>query len=153
MKIGAASFLLTESSILLGLKKRGFGSGKWNGFGGKILPDEQPELAAVREIQEESELVVAPSDLEVMGEVNFYFAGVYVFQVFVFLVRKWPGQEKETEEMRPERLSLSAIPYEQMWVSDSKWLPLVLSGKKIKARTDFDESGEVLEKFSYEELV
>lgn len=28
--------LRNNGSILLGMKKRGFGVGKWNGFGGKI---------------------------------------------------------------------------------------------------------------------
>ena len=34
--------------ILLGMKKRGFGSGKWNGFGGKVEPNETIEDAAKR---------------------------------------------------------------------------------------------------------
>lgn len=29
-----------EDKILLGFKKRGFGAGKWNGFGGKVEPGE-----------------------------------------------------------------------------------------------------------------
>lgn len=28
--------LRNNGSILLGMKKRGFGKGKWNGFGGKV---------------------------------------------------------------------------------------------------------------------
>lgn len=34
--------------ILLGMKKRGFGMGKWNGFGGKIEGDETTEEGARR---------------------------------------------------------------------------------------------------------
>lgn len=34
--------------ILLGLKKRGFGEGKWNGFGGKVEPGETIPQAAAR---------------------------------------------------------------------------------------------------------
>lgn len=34
--------------ILLGLKKRGFGEGKWNGFGGKVEPGETIHQAAAR---------------------------------------------------------------------------------------------------------
>ena len=29
-------FLRDGSKVLLGMKKRGFGAGKWNGFGGKV---------------------------------------------------------------------------------------------------------------------
>lgn len=34
--------------VLLGMKKRGFGAGKWNGFGGKVQPGETIEQAAHR---------------------------------------------------------------------------------------------------------
>lgn len=41
-------FVRNRDKILLGLKKRGFGSGKWNGFGGKVMPGERITEAAVR---------------------------------------------------------------------------------------------------------
>ena len=37
-----------DSRILLGLKKRGFGVGNWNGFGGKVHQDESIRQGAVR---------------------------------------------------------------------------------------------------------
>lgn len=37
--------------VLLGMKKRGFGAGKWNGFGGKVQPGETIEDAARRYIK------------------------------------------------------------------------------------------------------
>jgi 8-oxo-dGTP pyrophosphatase MutT (NUDIX family) len=40
--------------ILLGMKKRGFGEGKWNGFGGKKEPAETMAECAQRELREES---------------------------------------------------------------------------------------------------
>lgn len=36
------------NQFLLGLKKRGFGVGKWNGFGGKVDQNESIEDAAHR---------------------------------------------------------------------------------------------------------
>lgn len=36
------------NAILLGLKKRGFGKGKWNGFGGKVEENETVAEGAVR---------------------------------------------------------------------------------------------------------
>ena len=41
-------FVRKDDEILLGMKKRGFGTGKWNGFGGKIEAGETIEQAAVR---------------------------------------------------------------------------------------------------------
>ena len=39
--------------MLLGMKKRGFGTGKWNGFGGKVEVGETVADAAQRELEEE----------------------------------------------------------------------------------------------------
>ena len=50
----ASPFASPYSRLLLGMKKRGFGAGKWNGFGGKIEPGETPRQAAIREIREEA---------------------------------------------------------------------------------------------------
>lgn len=41
-------FPLRENQVLLGYKKRGFGKGWWNGFGGKVKSDESVEDAAKR---------------------------------------------------------------------------------------------------------
>lgn len=42
------AFITKDGQILLGLKKRGFGEGKWNGFGGKTNSGETIANAAVR---------------------------------------------------------------------------------------------------------
>ena len=45
-------FIIEKDSILLGMKKRGFGAGWWNGFGGKVQQGETIEEAAKRSIKE-----------------------------------------------------------------------------------------------------
>ncbi|XP_062359656.1 oxidized purine nucleoside triphosphate hydrolase isoform X2 [Cinclus cinclus] len=50
--------VVQPSRVLLGMKKRGFGAGLWNGFGGKVQPGESIEEAARRELLEESGLTV-----------------------------------------------------------------------------------------------
>ena len=44
--------------VLLGMKKRGFGAGRWNGFGGKVHDGESIEEAARRELKEEAGITV-----------------------------------------------------------------------------------------------
>lgn len=39
-----------QGRLLLGLKRRGFGEGYVNGFGGKVEPGEGIEEAAIREV-------------------------------------------------------------------------------------------------------
>lgn len=53
------------SSVLLGLKLRGFGAGKFNGFGGKVEPGERIRDAAMREMKEEAGI---ESDAETSSE-------------------------------------------------------------------------------------
>ena len=48
---------VAHQRILLGRKKRGFGEGKYNGFGGKIEEGESARDAVVREIREEAGLL------------------------------------------------------------------------------------------------
>lgn len=47
-KVLTLAFIRETSRILLGLKKKGFGEGRWNGFGGKVEPGETIHEAAVR---------------------------------------------------------------------------------------------------------
>ena len=47
-------FVRKDDKILLGMKKRGFGKGKYNGFGGKKEDNETIHDAAIRELREES---------------------------------------------------------------------------------------------------
>lgn len=62
--------------VLLGEKKRGFGMGKWNGFGGKVDPgDASIVAAAAREIQEEANVTVRERDLDPRGVLLFTFEG------------------------------------------------------------------------------
>ncbi|KAG4070235.1 hypothetical protein HA402_003925 [Bradysia odoriphaga] len=51
-----------KQRLLLGLKKRGFGLGKYNGFGGKVEENESIDDAALRELNEECGLSVSDSN-------------------------------------------------------------------------------------------
>ncbi|XP_037783471.1 7,8-dihydro-8-oxoguanine triphosphatase-like [Penaeus monodon] len=53
-KLLTLMFIREGEKILLGYKKRGFGQGRWNGFGGKVEAGETPEQAAIRETKEEA---------------------------------------------------------------------------------------------------
>jgi mutator protein MutT len=123
-------FLLKDDQILLAMKKRGFGAGRWNGVGGKIDPGETIEQAAVRECQEE--IGVTPEDLEQVAFHRFTFPDdTPDMLAHVFLCRSWKGEPTETEEMAPCWFAVKDIPYGEMWDDDIIWLPAVLAGKKL----------------------
>jgi ADP-ribose pyrophosphatase YjhB (NUDIX family) len=152
MKVGTVCFVLDEAGerILLAMKKEGFGEGKWNGFGGKPRLGEDIKAAAVREIREESELIVRPVDLQEAGIVDFYFAGELKYKVFVFLAYDWTGEPAETGEMRPQWFPIDGIPYDGMWDSDRLWLPMVLARGRGHGRIYYDAAGEKTESFFWE---
>lgn len=149
MKQSTLCFCRTDEHVLLAMKKRGFGSGKWNGYGGKVQEGESPATAAIRELEEESGLVVQEKDLHHVALVRFYFDGTPVFECFVYITDTWQNDPVETDEMRPQWYSLDALPYEEMWAADAKWLPLILQGEKIEADVEFNADGSVVEGFRY----
>ena len=61
--------LRRNEEILLAMKKRGFGEGKYNGVGGKIEGTETPEATMLRETKEE--IGVTPIQYEKVGVVSF----------------------------------------------------------------------------------
>ena len=149
MKIANICFLLMADEVLLAMKKRGFGVGKWNGPGGKVKAGETVEKSVVREIKEEIGVEVLEKDLEKVGEIEFYFPEQNGWDVFVhiFFSRKWKGDPIESDEMKPEWFKISEIPLDKMWVDDKYWLPDALAGKKFKAKFYFRGSGEEVDHY------
>ncbi len=148
MKTATVCFLIHDDEICLGLKKRGFGVNKYNGFGGKVgdkpeFKDETVEKSAEREGQEEFGITI--KSLQKVGEICFNFPQNEGWGqiVHVFLCTNWEGNPQESEEMKPVWFKISDIPYGQMWDDDKYWLPKVLNGKKIKASFEFDKEGTV----------
>lgn len=130
--------------ILLGMKKRGFGAGRWNGFGGKVSAGETIENAAKREIQEESGIEVR--DLEKVGIIDFEFKGnPEILQVHIFRSYNFSGEPAESEEMKPQWFHINEIPFDKMWPDDKYWIPLFLSRKKFKGNFVFGELDVIIE--------
>jgi len=153
MKRASLSFLIRQGrtdSVLLGLKKRGFGSGKWNGFGGKIEPGETAREAAAREISEECGLVVRPADLVPAGHVMFFFPSEPSFDhdVELFIATAWQDEPRETDEMRPAWFPVRNLPLAEMWRDDAHWLPHVLAGSVVEAEFTFADDRETIARSS-----
>jgi 8-oxo-dGTP diphosphatase/2-hydroxy-dATP diphosphatase len=126
------------NQILLGMKKRGFGVGRWNGFGGKVEDDETLEEAAKREILEESGLTVG--SLEKMGVLYFEFEDETPNkEVYIFRTSDFSGEPQESEEMRPKWFDNNNLPLNEMWPADALWLPVLLEGKKFEGRYTYDQ--------------
>ena len=133
-----------ENRVLLGMKKRGFGAGRWNGFGGKLHEGESVEAGAKRELLEEA--MIEAIDLEKVGVLEFEFEGnPEILETHLFRVTKFIGQPTETEEMRPHWFDVGKIPFADMWPDDPYWYDVFLAKKKFTARFLFGKNDVVLE--------
>lgn len=130
-----------EGQILLALKKRGFGEGKWNGYGGKVESGETPEAAVTREVMEESGLQV--SDCRQIGTLRFHNTD-RIIDMDIFETWEFEGEPIETEEMAPKWFPLEDIPFSEMWTSDPLWYPYYLEGKLFKGEVVFDQNHQVV---------
>lgn len=144
MKETTLCFLLKDDKVLLAMKKRGFGVGKWNGVGGKIQDGEDVKNATIREVQEEIGVDILSDDLNGSGTLEFHFKDNPDWDNFchIFTTTTWSSEPMESEEMRPQWYLANAMPFAEMWVDDHLWLPPVLAGKKIRAKFLFDAEGK-----------
>lgn len=145
---------LGNGKILLGRKKRGLGCGKWNGFGGKLEPGETMRECAARELFEESGLAADPKSLILMADLYFHqpqdpawsHAGI------VYLAPAFQGKVQETEEMMPRWFAKDELPYDEMWMADTVWLPLVLNGEKLRGTIYFAGDGETVYDYEFKRM-
>jgi len=153
MKQATLCFLIkNDKEILLAMKKKGFGQGKWNGVGGKLdfdRGDKDIFDTAIREMKEE--IGVEIKRPEQMAVLSFFYPYLLnsderEWQTHVFFVKEWEGEPKESEEMRPKWFKIKEIPFAGMWPDDKFWLPKILKGEKIKGKFSF-KPGELIDSY------
>lgn len=149
MKTATLCFLLDNNEICLAMKKRGFGVGNYNGFGGKVgdkeeFKNESIEESLIREGKEEFGITV--KKFEKKAKLTFLFPDNPSWDqiVHVFICTTWVGRPNESEEMKPYWFKVDEIPYEKMWDDDKYWLPKILNNKLLEAEFAFDTKGKVI---------
>ncbi|XP_005109226.2 7,8-dihydro-8-oxoguanine triphosphatase isoform X2 [Aplysia californica] len=143
-KVLTLVFVREPGRILLGMKKRGFGQGRWNGFGGKVEKGESITDGAKRELLEECG--VTAKSLNEVGLINFEFVGdPVILEVHVFDTWDYMNSPVETEEMRPQWYGEKEVPFGEMWPDDEYWFPHMLNGKKFEAYYKFEGMDKILD--------
>jgi 8-oxo-dGTP diphosphatase len=125
--------------VLLGLKKTGFGQGRWVGLGGHIEAGEKAAAAAAREVEEESSLVVSPDVLEHAASIEFRFPWRPSWDqtAEVYLTSSYTGEPAESDEIAPRWCPEDALPFDGMWDDARYWMPRVLAGEHVAVTVTF----------------
>ena len=138
-----------KGQLLLWMKKRWFGMGNWNGFGGKNHQWETIKETALRELSEESWIFLEEDQIEKVGILHFFYVAnpnrnqdVHIF-TWVY-----DANFEETEEMKPQWRDIKDIPYESMREDDHIWLPKLINKETPFDMTfTFNEEGKLSEYF------
>lgn len=133
------------AKILLAMKKRGFGKGRWNGVGGKPKANETILQCAKREAYEE--IGVRVGKIQKIGMIRFRFKFNPKFDqnVYFYICERWEKVPSESEEMKPRWFAVNKIPYSKMWPDDKFWMPIALRNKKFSGSILFGENDKILE--------
>jgi len=134
-----------KNEVLLIMKKRGVGVGKWNGPGGKVEPGETIEQSVIREVEEETGLKI--KNVKQCGILEFIAPQKPAIEsrCYIFTTTDYEGKLIETEECYGRWFLKNQMPVEQMWAADKLWLPKLISGQLVNFRFYYDKN-EVLEK-------
>lgn len=139
----------SKGQILLGMKKRWFGIGKRNWFGGKNHEWETIKQTALRELSEEAGIFLKEDQIDKMGILHFFYKAnpsrdqdVHIYSWI------YDGEFIETEEMNPQWRDREEIPYDTMWEDDPLWLPkLIKKEVPFDMTFTFDEEGKLQDHF------
>lgn len=140
--------------VLLGLKKHGvIGKGKIVGPGGHVEVGETELEACVRELEEETGLVVEAADLRAAGTVVFRFPTrpEWDMSVAMFTGERFGGELVETDELAPSWYPIDALPFDRMWDDAKHWLLRVLAGEVVNAEITLAEDCETVAEARFHE--
>lgn len=124
-------------TVLLGRKKFGLGEGNLVGPGGKIEPGETPEQAIVREVAEETSIVL--NRVALVGELTYTFPSrpAWNQKSWVFTADAWEGEPQESDELEPRWYSVLDIPTDRMWDDAKYWVRSAIAGQFVTATFEF----------------
>ncbi|AFN74908.1 NUDIX hydrolase [Melioribacter roseus P3M-2] len=141
MQLATLCYVIDKNKILMlhrVKKENDMHEGKWNGLGGKFEAGESPEDCVIREVKEESGLIITAPKLK--GFITFpLFDGIKDWYVFVYTANKFNGDLINSPEGR-----LEWIPYEEfgnlnLWEGDKIFIPWLFQEKFFSAKFIYKE--------------
>ena len=129
--IGTLGFILSadrKKVLMVYRNKRGddLFLGKYNGLGGKMMPEENVKTCMIREIQEEAGILC--TKMQLRGTVNWTGFGPNGedWLGFIFLIEEYEGEPwSENVEGSLSFIDIDQLHTLPMWEGDRLFLPLV----------------------------
>ncbi|UCH65602.1 MAG: 8-oxo-dGTP diphosphatase [Ignavibacterium sp.] len=129
-------------------KTNDYHQGKWNGLGGKFEFGESPEDCAIREIREESGLIV--ENLNLKGFITFpLFDGVEDWYVFLFTSYKFTGELIDSAEGSLEWVPIDELTKINLWDGDKLFIPWLFEDKFFSAKFVYENGKYVGHEVSF----
>ncbi|MFA3782452.1 NUDIX domain-containing protein [Melioribacteraceae bacterium 4301-Me] len=117
-------------------KQNDYHEGKWNGLGGKFEPGETPEECAVREVKEESGLLIKNPRMH--GFITFpMFDGVKDWYVFLFTATEFEGELIDSNEGKLEWIPNEKLTELNLWEGDKIFIPWLFQEKFFSAKFNY----------------
>ena len=140
MKLATLAYIKNDGYTLMLHKAKGYQEGKWNGLGGKFEAGESPEDCMKREVLEESGLNVQEAILK--GFITFPdFDGQDDWYCFVFVVTKFSGELKASNEGQLHWIADDQVANLNLWPGDRIFLPWINQDRFFSAKFNY-ENGE-----------
>jgi 8-oxo-dGTP diphosphatase len=134
---------IVNNRIYLGVKRYGSHQGRLTLYGGKVEAGESPDQAVVREMYEESGILLDEVP-RFAGHITYTMPDGTIFDAFMYTTDQLPAEPAMSDEMAPESVPMSAIPYSRMWDDNQFWFPCLLTGRPFEASFVFDEQDRVV---------
>lgn len=121
--------------VLLWEHQRWIWKWKRNWVWGKLNEWDDFISAAVRELNEETGIVLTKQDLKFMWKIIFTFddENEWNWENYVYV---WKSNQEQLiydeNEFIPKWVDIKDIPYDKMWEDDQYWLPRVLNWEEIE---------------------
>ncbi len=141
MQLATLCYVIEDDKILMMhriKKKNDIHEGKWNGLGGKFEAGETPEECVIREVREESGLIITSPRLR--GFITFpLFDGIKDWYVFVYTVNKFKGNLITSSEGHLEWIPYKEFGQLNLWEGDKIFIPWLFQEKFFSAKFIYKE--------------
>ena len=148
MKLATLCYVMNEDKILMlyrNKKENDYHEGKWNGLGGKFEQGETPEECAIREVYEESGLIVSNPIMK--GHIAFpMFDGKDDWYVWLFVFKEFTGELIDSPEGKLEWIPNNHLIDLNLWDGDKIFIPWLFENKCFSAKFIYENGKYVSHK-------